>query len=1462
MAATSSLILNLIVRDESSAGLSRVQKGFTALTAAVGAAGLGLTKVVSSAADFDKTIRQVGAAAQVPAAGLKSLSDLALKMGADTSFSAKQAADAMLELAKGGMTEAQIRGGVLKETLTLAAAGSLELGSAAGYMSNALHAFGLQASDAGSVAAALAGGANASTASVESLGIALGQVGPGARLAGLSLAETTAVLAAFDNAGIKGSDAGTSLKTMLTRLIPTTDEARAAMADLGLKFTDASGQMLPITNIAEQLRVKMSGLSDAQRTAAMSTIFGSDATRAATILMQEGSAGLGKYIAATSDLAAAQRMAATNTSGAAGAFEQFKSAVETLGLRIGLALLPAVESVTRAATGMVNGLGVAFDKALTATSVFFDALRSRSEMNEFDGPLRAINNLGVQFSIFARSVTPLVQAAFNSIRGTAATLGSFFTESLAPSLANLARLMSPMLAEAVGAVATIFVRVFLPALRGIAEILQNVIGPALRTVTGFLAEHRVAVQALVVTIGSYLAIVKGAALAQAAWTTAMTAGPALMAGLRGAIMGVRGAVMLMNIAFAANPIGAVTVAVAALTAGLIYAYKNSETFRNVVNGAFNAVRASAEAVLGFFRDRWPILLTIIAGPFGLAAAAIIKHWDAIRGGATAAFGALRATFSAIASAVTNLAEGVFRPHFLAIAAVARAGFDGVRVAWTNVLRPVFSAITTGAAAFTQGLATVFRTIGSGAQAGFRLVAAAWNTVLRPVFAEIVAGSRAFATAAGAAFNAISAAARTVFRAVQAAWATVLQPVFGAIRTAVTALATAYSNQYQIIAAVTRTVFGAIRAVWASVLQPTFSAIRVGAQALAAAMQIQFRAISALVRASFVAIQAVWAGVLRPTFALITSGARALFAAMQSTFNAIATAVRAAFSAIRAAWVGILSPTFAAARLGVNTTQTVFSTAFRGMSTAGRLAFAAIKAVWQGLLSPTFDAMKSGIRAVQKSFEASLNGIKGAFRSTVNGIRGIWGELIGAVAGPADKVIGIIHKVGGALEAIGRPFGLLKGIASHIPGFSRGGITRGLLAGGRPRGFATGGVMPGYTPGRDNQLIAVGGGEAIMRPEWTRAVGSDYVNRMNAAARRGGVSGVAKALGLQQFVLGGIAGGVGNFFGGVKDKVKDAIHGTGTILTKGWEFLMDPVKVIKDKLNPILSELDGLPNTQWGNFLKQAPKIAVQRITDATKDKIGGLLGNLIPGMGGGGGPRIFNPGVASGLAFAYSQQGKPYIWGASGPGGYDCSGFMSAIANVIMGRYPYSRLFATPQMSGYPAQVGPFIRGPGGAFSIGVAVGNPGHTAGTINGVNVESRGGRGVLVGPAARGTFDSYFNMYYHLAGFSRGGVARRGDPPFDILDPRGKAYNPVKAERYHRGKPFDMGGVMAGRGYFPKYTNAPERVLSPRQTAAFESWMRGGGGETHVHVHNHGVMGSQMDVENWLRKSLVNLKKQGRI
>jgi len=309
------------------------------------------------AGNFEQSMNMVAQATGAPKEDMDDLIELAKQLGAETVFSSQDAAGAMLELAKSGLTPAEIKAGALAAALQLASAGGLDLATASTVMANAINTFGLKAEDAESVAAALAGGANASSASVDSLQQALAQAGAGSVNAGLSLQQTVGVLAAFADQGIQGSDAGTSLKTMLARLIPATDDAAMALEKYNLTFVDANGNIDDITVVAQKLQDQLGGLSEAERNAALQQIFGSDATRAASILMRDGAAVTQKYITATEDQAAAQKMADAAMSGSKGTIEEMTGSIETAAITAGDSLAPVVTDLAKEITDLANEFG-------------------------------------------------------------------------------------------------------------------------------------------------------------------------------------------------------------------------------------------------------------------------------------------------------------------------------------------------------------------------------------------------------------------------------------------------------------------------------------------------------------------------------------------------------------------------------------------------------------------------------------------------------------------------------------------------------------------------------------------------------------------------------------------------------------------------------------------------------------------------------------------------------------------------------------------------------------------------------------------------------------------------------------------------------------------------------------------------------------------------------------------------
>ena len=261
--------------------------------AAVGVAmALPVGAAVKEFATFDQAMSGVASTGDDARASIDQLREAAMSAGSDTAFSATEAANAVEELTRAGVSAADTLDGGLDGALDLAAAGTIEVADAAGIASTAMTQFGLSGKDIPHVADLLAAGAGKAMGGVDDLGMALKQGGLVASQFGLSIEETVGGLSAFASAGLLGSDAGTSLKTMLLALANPSGEAAKLMAELGINAFDAQGQFVGLEGLAGQLKAGMEGLTDAQRNQALATIFGTDAIRPASILYEQGAEGI------------------------------------------------------------------------------------------------------------------------------------------------------------------------------------------------------------------------------------------------------------------------------------------------------------------------------------------------------------------------------------------------------------------------------------------------------------------------------------------------------------------------------------------------------------------------------------------------------------------------------------------------------------------------------------------------------------------------------------------------------------------------------------------------------------------------------------------------------------------------------------------------------------------------------------------------------------------------------------------------------------------------------------------------------------------------------------------------------------------------------------------------------------------------------------------------------------------
>ena len=292
-------------------------------------------------ADFDDKMRAVQAITGATTEDFAKLTAEAKRLGSTTRFSAAEAAEGMRFLGMAGFNTEQIIAG-LPPVLALAAAGAVELGTAADIVSDVGSAFGMTAVEAGRVADVIAQTASSANTSIEMMGESFKFVAPVAKAAGQSLEETSAAIGLLGNSGIKASSAGTMLTEVLAGL---GGKSQAGLKELGVEVENADGSSRKLLDVMRDLGESTRGMGDLERLNTMMTLFGKRGGRAAIVLADAGKAAdemRGKMDNANGRAVA---MATTMEGGIGGAFRSMKSAVEGAGIAMGTALAPMLTTV-------------------------------------------------------------------------------------------------------------------------------------------------------------------------------------------------------------------------------------------------------------------------------------------------------------------------------------------------------------------------------------------------------------------------------------------------------------------------------------------------------------------------------------------------------------------------------------------------------------------------------------------------------------------------------------------------------------------------------------------------------------------------------------------------------------------------------------------------------------------------------------------------------------------------------------------------------------------------------------------------------------------------------------------------------------------------------------------------------------------------------------------------------------
>ncbi len=590
-------------------GVAALTTTFTAVSGAIVAGGTAATHVGS---DFEAAMSKVSAISGAAGKDLTALTDKAKEMGASTKFSASESASALQYMAMAGWkTEDMLEG--IGGIMSLAAADGLDLATTSDIVTDALTAFGMKATDSSHFADVLAKASSSANTNVSMLGESFKYVAPLAGAMGYSAEDVSVALGLMANASIKGSMAGTSLKTALSNLTSPTKQMQEVMDKYGVSIADAEGKALPLSDVLKQLREKFGGLSEAEQTAAASTLFGKEAMSGMLAIIN---ASENDFENLTNNInnadGAAQSMADTMQDNLQGQITILKSALEGLGIEIYEGMSTPLKDAAVEAQNYVNRLTSAFkDGGLTglieeAGSIFGElavkAAETAPKMIEaamgfiqafVDGIANnadklseaAVNIIQTLINCCVKNAPKLISAAKTIVSAIVNNLVKLLPKevqkpvkeaikniqksfqsgglrsaidtvknvilNLGNVIKNVAKVIIPPLSKAVDFLAG-SMKVLLPIIIGVYTAYKAY--SILNTITAFVKAHTAAVTA--------------ESLAETASTGAITLKQIAVGVLTGEIGLATAAQYAWNLAMTLNPIGLIITVVAALAAGI------------------------------------------------------------------------------------------------------------------------------------------------------------------------------------------------------------------------------------------------------------------------------------------------------------------------------------------------------------------------------------------------------------------------------------------------------------------------------------------------------------------------------------------------------------------------------------------------------------------------------------------------------------------------------------------------------------------------------------------------------------------------------------------------------------------------------------------------------------------------------------------------------------------------------
>ena len=752
------------------AGAGKKMMGVTTVIGGVGVA------AVKTAADFDSAMSQVAAVSGATGKDFDALRNKAREMGAKTKFSATEAAEAMNYMAMAGWKTEDMLSGI-EGIMNLAAASGEDLATTSDIVTDALTAFGLSAKDSGHFADILAAASSNANTNVSMMGETFKYCAPIAGALGFSAEDTAEAIGLMANAGIKSSQAGTALRTIMNNLAGDVKISGKAIGDVTIATTNADGSMRDLSDILADCRSAFGNLTESEKAQAAESLVGKNAMSGFLALMNAGEGDIDKLSSAIDNCdGSAEKMAMTMQDNLAGQFTILKSQLQELAISFGDILMPAIRSIVSKLQGFVDKLN-GMDEGTKRTIVTIALLVASI------GPLliiigTTISKIGVAMQGFVKLANGISKLKI-AIQGGTGVLGKLG--------AALGGISAPVLA--VVAVIAVLVAAFVHLWKTNEGFRDAIIGTWTRikdTISGFCQGIVDRLNALGFQFTDIVDVLK------AVWNGFCQILAPIFEGVFNNIANILSTVTGVIT-------GILDVFIGIFTGNWSRAWNGiKEIFSSIWNGIssffsniINVIKGVADVVLGWFGTSWNEVWTNIKTFFeGI--------WNGI------------ATFF---TTIWETLKNVVTVGIMAIGSILSAAFDIItlpfRFIWENckeIIISVWDAIKSKVSTVIHAVASVISTVMNTIKTVFTTV---WNAI-KTVVTTVV--------------NAIKSVVTTVFNAIKSTATTVWNAIKTAVTTPVNAIKSTVTSVFNSVKSTVVSIFNGIKSTATSVWNGIKSAI--------------------------------------------------------------------------------------------------------------------------------------------------------------------------------------------------------------------------------------------------------------------------------------------------------------------------------------------------------------------------------------------------------------------------------------------------------------------------------------------------------------------------------------------------------------------------------------------------------------------------------------------------------------